>query len=749
MASHGANVLKRVELQGFKSFAPKTVLEFPARVTAVVGPNGSGKSNIIDAFRWVLGEREAKQLRGDTLENLIFAGTPKRPAAGFARVGLYFDNRDKLFEDGGAEVVVERKVDRSGVSQFFLHGGEVRLRDLVATLARARLGSRGMTMVGQGQSDIFVRVGPRERREMIEEVLGLREFRLKKDHAERQLAAAHINMEKVAAMLEELAPHVRFLRRQRHRFERRQEIADELRTLENQHFSTRYHELVKSRASLEAPLRALKEESARESAAVAESERALRAIDRRTEERGAEELLRGKLVGANGERTALERELARVEARIEFAAHAARPLAGGAAADAELAAAAREFLKDVEYILAWDDVARIKEKLSEWAKKLRRMVSGTVAPREEALERERGALAEKVGAAGAAVHDIEVAMEKLRNEEREATRELRAQVERLEAAKGKLRDIERKIQEAKFEGEKVELRSEELAREWESIGRARHELAALPPQSVVEAEGVDRKMVRLRGEIAAIGEIDEALVKEAEETEARHEFLSKELGDLTKAVKDLKSLIKDLEEKIHHDFKQAFRRINEEFNTYFRLMFGGGRAHLKLTMPPPPKPVEEGNGEGAGGMSEGAAPIGGEPLASLDASRSGRPEETSGRDPELSAGIEIELNLPKKKITSLEMLSGGEKSLVSMAALFALIAVSPPPFLVLDEIDAALDEDNARRFAELVKEFSKKTQFIIVTHNRATMEAADILYGITMEDDGVSRVLSLKLEESA
>ncbi len=112
----------------------------------------------------------------------------------------------------------------------------------------------------------------------------------------------------------------------------------------------------------------------------------------------------------------------------------------------------------------------------------------------------------------------------------------------------------------------------------------------------------------------------------------------------------------------------------------------------------------------------------------------------------ISNGVEIELNLPAKKIQSLDMLSGGEKSLVSLAALFALIAVSPPPFLVLDEIDAALDEENARRFAELIKDFSKKTQFIVVTHNRATMEAADILYGVTIAEDGSSKILSLKFE---
>ena len=113
---------------------------------------------------------------------------------------------------------------------------------------------------------------------------------------------------------------------------------------------------------------------------------------------------------------------------------------------------------------------------------------------------------------------------------------------------------------------------------------------------------------------------------------------------------------------------------------------------------------------------------------------------------DLQAGIELEVSLPRKKIKGLEMLSGGEKSLVSIAALFALISVSPPPFLVLDEVDAALDERNTKRFAELIKNFSRKTQFVLVTHNRATMEAASVLYGVTMEEDGVSKVLSLKLE---
>ena len=207
--------LRRLELHGFKSFAGKTTLEFPSCIAAIVGPNGSGKSNIIDALRWVLGEREAKQLRGLTLENLIFAGTPKKPSMGFASVNLIFDNRGGLFPSDAKEVSLSRRVDRSGSSSFYLNDEEIRLKDLLPLLARARLGTRGITMIGQGQSTIFVESSPDARRMMIEEVLGLKEFRLKKHEAERRLSSSEANLEKVRVQIQELTPHLSFLRTQR------------------------------------------------------------------------------------------------------------------------------------------------------------------------------------------------------------------------------------------------------------------------------------------------------------------------------------------------------------------------------------------------------------------------------------------------------------------------------------------------------------------------------------------------------
>ena len=171
--------LKSLELNGFKSFASKAVLEFPKGITAIVGPNGSGKSNIIDAIRWLLGEREAKNLRGDKIENLIFVGTSKKSRAGMAQVSLNFDNNSKFGGDEFEEISIVRRVARDGISQYFLNKSEVRLKDIVDFFAKARLGTKGLTIINQGSSDLFVRVSPEERRIIIEEVLGFENFRLK------------------------------------------------------------------------------------------------------------------------------------------------------------------------------------------------------------------------------------------------------------------------------------------------------------------------------------------------------------------------------------------------------------------------------------------------------------------------------------------------------------------------------------------------------------------------------------------
>ena len=309
------------------------------------------------------------------------------------------------------------------------------------------------------------------------------------------------------------------------------------------------------------------------------------------------------------------------------------------------------------------------------------------------------------------------------------TEAFRRAFEAMEKEKDELARLEAERNKLLLSEERARLRREELEHLARQAGRKIEEFAPLEGV-LIDLDSVERRMFKLRAELAAIGEMDPALVKEAQETEARHHFLKSQAEDLEKASKDLKALIHDLDQKLHHEFTAALRAITEQFNHYFRLMFGGGRAHLRLEKAAPTL-LGENNGAEEVGVPTAERVV----------------KEDEDREHTIDhGGIEIEISIPRKKINGLDMLSGGERSLVSIAALFALISVSTPPFLVLDEVDAALDEANTTRFANLIKDFSHKTQFVIVTHNRATMEAANILYGVTMGEDGTSRVLSLKLE---
>lgn len=724
------NFLTRLELQGFKSFAGKTVLEFPSRVTAVVGPNGSGKSNIIDAIRWVLGEREAKQLRGETLGNLIFAGTPKKPAVGFAKVALCFNNQKKIFPGEAAETALERRIDRSGDSTFTLNDSEVKLKDLLPMLAKARLGTRGLMIVGQGQSDIFVRSTPEERRLMIEEVLGLREFRLKKNQAERRLESSEINMEKVRAMLEELAPHVRILKRQKGRFLRRTEVEEELKALENAYFYVRHKALVSDLSKVETPLKALQDELASANREIAEQEKTLEKEKSTDADFEKARGVREKIKAGMQEESALSLSLAKLEARLEMQ----KVVAPTDHSAAELKLIVQDLRKDIAAWRGADDIASVKQAMDGWLARLKKIIEGESVALDKNLVAEVEKFKNDLKAKKDAILNLQKEEEEIAAGQQRSNQVFRERVEALNRSKNNARALEQRMQSGLIEKEKLQMGLKDLEREWLALGRALGELdMANPPIGAAELgteawSETERKLMRLRGELAAIGEIDASLIKEADESEARYDFLTSQVADLEKATADLKTLIRELDQHIHEDFKKAFHAISEEFNNYFRLMFGGGKAKLSLEIKNPPAITEEVPPNGESNGETAAAPANYE------------------NDRDLEVGVEVDVSIPRKKITNLEMLSGGEKTLVSLAALFALIAISPPPFLVLDEIDAALDEENARRFAGLIKEFASKTQFVIVTHNRSTMEAAEVLYGVTMGEDGVSKVLSLKLE---
>ncbi len=219
--------VKELSIQGFKSFATKHRFEFPGGITAIVGPNGSGKSNIADAVRWILGEHRSSSLRARRTDEMIFAGTERRPRAGLAEVSLTFDNRERWLDIDFGEVVITRRAGRDGTTSFAINGAPVRMRE-VQDLVGSRLGLGNYTVIGQGLVDSALTLRPEDRRVLIDEAAGLVPLQRKRDHSLRQLAETDENLTRVSDIVAELGPRLRRMARLASQAERYQELSAEL-----------------------------------------------------------------------------------------------------------------------------------------------------------------------------------------------------------------------------------------------------------------------------------------------------------------------------------------------------------------------------------------------------------------------------------------------------------------------------------------------------------------------------------------
>ena len=265
-ARRGENVyLKALEIQGFKSFPDKTVLNFGEDITAIVGPNGSGKSNISDAIRWVMGEQSAKGLRGAKMEDVIFGGTEKRAPVGFAQVTLVLDNTGHLFPTmEESEVAVTRRYYRSGESEYYINRQSVRLKDVTELFLDTGMGKEGYSIIGQGKIDEILSAKSGERREIFEEAAGISKFRHRKEDAERKLERTEENLVRINDKISELELQVEPLRDQAERAKKYLLLRDELRLLEISVWLENLDELKAGARRLEADFRAA--EAARDEA---------------------------------------------------------------------------------------------------------------------------------------------------------------------------------------------------------------------------------------------------------------------------------------------------------------------------------------------------------------------------------------------------------------------------------------------------------------------------------------------------
>ncbi len=711
--------LKSIELSGFKSFARKTALEFSSAITAIVGPNGSGKSNIAESFRFVLGEQSMKSMRGRRGEDMIWNGSGAVPRGGRASVKLVFDNSDRALNLDFDEVAIERVVHRDGQNDYLLNGSLVRLRDINELLSQANIGASGHHIISQGEADRILSSSSRERREMLEDALGLTAYLYKREEAQRKLEKTGENMREVTALRRELAPHLKFLAGQVRKIEQAQALRDELAVLYSEYLrrEEQYLQLAKGELSAqsEGPQGELRE-------LVARIEHLKLEVGKKRDDAGSQELVRLEDEGRRiaREREVATRELGAVEGELRAHERIVQDVGGTVPAGE-----ARNFAqKVIDEIEGKGNLQALVVLAKEF---LRRITVQAPAHNVDELRHKKS--------------QLEAKLNELRAQEdaiRQAVGSLRAQ---LESEKDLSREAERELFAAMAKRSELEstmsaLRSRQdmLIREEEQYKIELREAGAILGTALRldgeftyedeprEAQGERRRKLerlKIRLEESGLGNMSEVL-KEHEETSARDQFLARELEDLESSAQKLNELINELTQTLETRFVEGIGKINTEFDAFFKLMFGGGSAQLTVVSE---KRLKRGAAEAGEGDDE-------------------------AEDVEVEEGVEISISLPHKRIKGLHMLSGGERALTSIALIFAMSQVNPPPFLILDETDAALDEANSRRYGDMIENLARKSQLIVITHNRETMSRAGVLYGITMGSDGVSKLLSVKFEEA-
>ncbi|MBI4017374.1 MAG: AAA family ATPase [Candidatus Aenigmarchaeota archaeon] len=815
--------IDRIVMQGFKSFANRTVLPFPEGFNAICGPNGSGKSNIIDAVVFVLGIRSAKTIRAGQLADLVFKGGGKREGLAYALVSLYIDNTDGSIPGEPAEIKVTRKVNANGVSLYKINDQTVNRRRVVDVLSNARIYADGHNIILQGDITNLIEMNPIGRREIIDEVSGIAEFEDKKAKAEQELARVDEKLREARVILNERKATLDKLKRE-------EELAREYKTLENEHRKLRAS-MVKRRLDFFGDrLTGVNERIAKEQTNVTAAEDEIRKIDEeldalQREERAATALAfrtasRDVLERMHELRLTIEKKLSRIEyakreierlddvigtlsstdnavaravlatkhkgvygtigslMRTDAAYRTAIETAAGASVndivvDTDATAQeciellkrerlgratflplnklnVRERSREAKELIGKDGVIDFAIKLVQYDIKyetaFRHVFGETVVV--DTLDTARryigssrlvtldGELVQKSGAMTggffkrrgddsgryAKVKDeLQREAETLEAELLPLQKELKELREREERDSLKLTEFEKKVGAtvSRIDVLRADRNAsfEKRMRVENEIGRQRVEKAKIETEidnlnverdafkeffernefyteGTVETLEANKKRVLER--LNKIGLVNMRAIEDYEGLKMLYDDLNKKVMTIEDEKRAVLEMASALENKRVQAFMETFDAINGNFSRIFSDL-NGGEANLALEVAT-----------------------------------------------DIRSGLLIKARPEGKKELHLDAMSGGEKTMTALAFLFAVQMYKPAPFYVLDEIDAALDKKNTKKVAELIKKYSSKAQFILITHNDLTIRMADRVYGISMEE-GVSKAVAIEL----
>ena len=802
--------LKNISLSGFKSFVDPTKIAFPSEMSGVVGPNGCGKSNIIDAVRWVMGEISAKNLRGESMADIIFNGSSSRAPSARASVELLFDNDDGRI--GGeyssySEISVKRTVDIDGKSTYYLNNSECRRKDITDIFLGTGLGPRSYAVIEQEMATKLISSKPEELRAYIEEVAGISVYKERRKETESRIKRTKENLNRVSDLQDEIDRQLLKLKQQVKSAERYNELKDKEKKLNSLLKTFNWQQKTEAATKLNLSIKEIEleiekvnsnkqgiqstidkskvrqdeiqleinktqEEFYSSGAKLSKSEQELvflkgqrndliqQEANLKNEIRnfeGLHERNNNKLIELQAELKEKEPLLQKMDASISQLDGALSPiflskqlLLEVEELKSNLETYRRDFnnfkAKNLEEtldtVLKFDSkikklveaienqTSKQEEKFTVQKDKLLRLSSEITNLKvkiaqissekesyindEENKKNQLEQVSSDISALDEPIKKLEIDIKPLldsRSSVEDSLTEIRNEFSNLSE---EIRTLERSLHESDIEIERIrkdsqdskinrqgylseaEIYLKQLEKDGYDINVLLDELSANDTE-----ENFIEEITKVEQSIERIGPINLAATEEFKIEEERKKEIVDQIEELESALKTLENAIKKIDQESKTLFKDTYDSLNIKIAELFPKLFGGGHAKLETTS-----------------------------------------------DDILDTGIVFKAMPPGKKNVNVSQLSGGEKALSSIALVFSFFSLNPAPFCILDEIDAPLDDFNTSRFINMVEEMSNQVQFIFVTHNKISMEKSKHLIGVTMQEPGVSRLVTVDIDEA-
>ncbi len=790
---------KKIQLNGFKSFADKTNFLIEDGLTGIVGPNGCGKSNIVESLRWVMGETSAKSMRGSGMEDVIFSGTSNKASKNIAEVSISVSNQNN---EGPIqyreidEIHIRRKIEKDKGSKFYINDKEVRARDTQMFFADLSTGAHSPSMISQGRIGALVTAKPTDRRAILEEAAGISGLHVRRHEAELRLSAAENNLKRADELRKQQERQLANLQKQAEEATKYKLISEEIKKIEAGLYYLRLIEIDKEiRIENEINTEAEGEVSGYNDK-INDLEKQIKSeTDKVTplREKNIENL--SKIQRLNLELQSLDEENMRTQEEIENSKKSLQTLDEDISREKGIIIDANSNEKRLKE--ERNDLIQIDSKYYETEKQSNEDLDLSRNKLKNEIENIRKLISNKQNDEALTELDIfENSIEtyadsysKNRNIKKESVKRnerIKIIEKEIESWKNLLSNSEKMVNELSERKNKFNLQLEKLDNQPKIQAEKKGQISEnlrISEQEKNEIEKIinetDENIENLRAQLNKIQEQSIQIRERKASSGATIEGLSKRKSDLLDRINSELNLTEEnilensnlngLEELPNHvdqedllDKKKQGReklgsvnlKADEETNKYeieIKKM-EQDRADLVTAIVKLKESINELNQKGRERLIEAFEKVNrkfNEVYTKLFNGGNAKLELVDSDDP-LEAGLEMLVSPPGKRLQSITLLSGGEQALTALSLIFAVFLTNPSPICVLDEVDAPLDDANVTRFCNLLDELTKitNTKFIIVTHHALTMSKMDRLYGVTMPEKGISQLVAVDLQKA-